>query len=147
MSGDDLAAKFNGILKKIGRVYLNRKKGAFDEAKAYRTNKRIHIIMLAHPTFLMENIGPFYLEYADIIHHRKWDEFRKMDFSREKQSYKETDDGSAKSDEEIEAHIQCIRDLWDSTPELEQEALGDMSQELLSIYCQYCVLAKKERNV
>lgn len=137
-----LAYKFNSALKKLGRIYLTKKKGAFDEAKAYRTNKRLHFVIGTYPMFIFEMAGPYYLKYGKLIQEERWDEFLKMDFKDEKLSYKDTPDGSVKSEKEMNDHINFVKDLWKNAPEEERKIMGGLAQDMLSAYCQYVLLMK-----
>lgn len=143
---EQLINDFNSIIKKMGRIYLSKKKDAFDEEKVYRTNKRVHFIISTYPDFFINIIGPFYLKYRDYVSERDWDSLLEMDFTEEKQAYKNTDDGSVKSEEEMDAHIACVKDLWVGSSAAEQGHIGDIAEDMLSIYCQYVLVMKKKEE-
>jgi hypothetical protein len=137
------ADRFNSGVKKLGRIYLIKKKGAFDEQKAYRTQKRSHWVMNMWPLFIMELVGPIYLKYADLVKDRNFDKFLEMDFAAEKEAYQNVPDGKDKSEEQMNEHIDCFKLIWKNASESEKKAISEIAIDLLSTYCEYAIFVKE----
>jgi hypothetical protein len=138
----DTANEFNRCIKFLARVYSSKKKGLFDEEKALRNNKRLAIIVASDPMWMIENCGPFFLRYADIITERKWDELITHDFTEEKKKYKGTNDGVKHSNDAMDSKIEFIKRVFLQCVDDEKEAVGDSVQSMLSAYCTYALIIK-----
>jgi hypothetical protein len=135
---------FNTKLKYLARIYALKKKGTFDEEKAYRNNQRLAIVISEDPLWLMEQAGPSFLKYANLISTRNWDAFVNIDFADEKKAYKNTDDGSDKTDDKMRGHIQFIKKIFSGLNAEELESVGDAVNEILGAYCSYALIVKRE---
>jgi hypothetical protein len=138
----DYANEFNSSVKFLARVYALKKKGTFEEEKALRTNKRLAIVISSEPMFIMENSGPFFLRYADMIQNREWDKLMEQNFTEEKNSYKASDDGNKHSYDDMDSKINFIKNVFASCDVNEKESMGDTVQTMLSAYCKYALQVK-----
>jgi hypothetical protein len=143
----EIADEYNSSIKFLARVYALKKKGLFDEEKALRNNKRLAIIVSSDPMWMIENSGPFFLQYADIIDARKWDELITYDFTEEKKKYKGTNDGVHHSNGAMDDKIEFIKRVFLQCVDDEKEAVGDAVQNMLSAYCKYALLIKRSHTM
>ena len=137
------ATEFNSQLKFLARVYVEKKKGSFDEDKAKRTNQRLSILMSGYPMWMIETAGPFFLKYGKIIQAKKWDEFMAKDFDEEKKRYATTEDGSKHTPKAMDGKIKFIKKVWASCNEKERVKLGECITTLLSAYAKFAIAVKK----
>lgn len=145
MSAQDLyvyAGKFNSYITKLARIYVEKKKGTFDEDKAYRTKQRLAVLVSADPIYLIENSGPFFLKYAKLIQAGRWDEFMKMDFTTEKKMYGSSKDGQNHNNKSMDGKIKFIKKIWGTSNEKEKELLAEYLTSMLSSYCEFAIAVK-----
>jgi hypothetical protein len=136
------ANEFNSAVKFLARVYALKKKGTVEEEKSIRNNKRLAIIVESDPIWVIENCGPFFLRYAELIKNREWDELMKQDFNEEKKKYKETDDGIDHTYESMDGKIVFIKNIFSNCKDKERELMGNAVQTMLSSYCKYALQVK-----
>jgi hypothetical protein len=123
-------------------VYVEKKKGTFDESKALRTKQRLAFVMGGHPLWLMETCGPFFLKYGKLIQARKWDEFMNKDFADEKSMYGGTDDGKKHTPKAMDGKIKFIKKVWKSSNDKEREKIAECITIMLSSYCEFAIAIK-----
>lgn len=140
------ATEFNTTIKFLGRVYASKKKGTFEEEKALRNNKRIALLMEGYPLFVIEECGPFFLKYADVIQRKDFDEILKLDFQEEKNQYKSSEDGRKHSFEAMDGKIKFLKNMFKNASAEERSELADKMETLLSSYCKYAIAVKAEKK-
>lgn len=136
------ANKFNTSLKFLARVYQLKKKGTFDEEKAFRTGKRLAIVVAEDPICLIEETGPFFLKYGNLIKEERWDEFFDMDFVEEKKEYGRSKDGKNHSNDAMDGKIKFIKKIITDASDSEKQAIYGALSDMLSAYCQYAIHIK-----
>jgi hypothetical protein len=141
------ADEFNSNIKKLARIYAFKKKGTFDEEKAYRNNKRIALLIASDPLWLIDNCGPFFLKYAEIIQSGDWETLLEQDFIEEKKRYKCSEDGSKHTYDAMDSKIQFIKKMFAAADGEERDDIGDTIKSLLSSYCEYALAVKNKYSV
>lgn len=143
-----LANEFNSSLKFLARIYALKKKGTFEEEKALRNNKRLSFVLATETLWPIENIGPFYLKYGDLIRKRDWVGFLDHDFSEEKERYKKSNDGSnsVHTADSMDLKIKFIKKIFMASDDKEKEVIGNTVENMLSAYCKYVIEIKNNQS-
>lgn len=134
--------EFDSSIRFLARAYAAKKRGTFEEEKALRNNKRLDILMATYPVFVIKSCGPYFLKYADIIQKKKFDEVMKLDFNDEKETYKNSKDGSKHSYEAMDGKIKFLKNMFKSATEGERQEIVDHLELLLSSYCKFALAIK-----
>jgi hypothetical protein len=135
--------EFDSSIKFLAYAYANKKKGTFDEEKAFRNIKRLSILMSAEPMFVIEKCGPFFLKYAEVIQKKEFEGIEKLDFLEEKQAYAASEDGSKHTSDAMEGKIRFLKKLFKEASDVERTEIVDHLVILLSSYCKYALAIKK----
>lgn len=139
--------KFNSHVKFLSRIYVNNKRGKYDEEQALRNKKRLSILIAEYPLFLIKTLGPYLLKYGELISEGKWEEFYKKNYSEEIKHYnaeakeKKTE---TVSNEEVKENIAFIKKVYESSSEEEKSIVSDVISDMLSLYCQYAKKIKSD---
>lgn len=127
--------QFNSHCKFLARVLTSKKKGSYDEAEAFRSQKRLTMFVAEEPMYLIKHIGPYFLKYGKIIQKRDWKSLLSMEFSEE------VSDCSGDTSS-VKDTIAFIKEVFEASTEQEKIKLGDVITDMLSVYCQYAMFVK-----
>ena len=123
---------YNYQLKYVGRLYVSKCKGTIDEEVSTRNLRRIVFIINENPVFMLNETGPYLVQYAELIHNNQWDTFMNME-------YKDIDDTPSGK-----TQIDILKKTFKLCTEKEKKIISTSVSEMLSIYCKYIIKVKSE---
>jgi hypothetical protein len=131
--------EFNTHCKKVGRIFVAKRKGEMDEADVYRSQKRMHILIAEKPLFLIYELGPHLIKYGELIQKKDWDNFVTTTEFDEKVDEEIKAAGVGEHTNAIKEYMTIIKQTISDSSKKEKEIIGDTLENMLSLFCQYAM--------
>ena len=141
-SGENaLVTEFNNELKFLFKIYINFKKGKFDEHETHVYHKRALLCIRQYPEFLMTEMGPYFIKYREPIKKGDAEYFLNRDFEEDRKNFGKVITDIA--DEELQLEVMNhLKKLWKVSKENEKEIITKKMQNMLSLYCRFLIEKK-----
>lgn len=131
------AKSYNKSIRTLSRIYLSKFRGSFEEEEAFRTKKRLDVIISEKPLFVIKETGPHILKYANVIQSRDWDKILTFKLDNEQKSK------NSSEAYKIDNKISFIQKVLKSSSVQEHSTIMDILEDMLSSYCQFAMFIKK----